>query len=121
MIRLVGVALDCPDPAVLAAFYRDLLDGQVLWTDADSVGVQVPGGLVQAQRVPNHQPPTWPSGSVPKQLHLDIGVDELDSAEARAVALGATPAGYQPAPERWRVLLDPAGHPFCLTTVFPRT
>jgi hypothetical protein len=24
-----------------------------------------------------------------------------------------------PAPDRWRVLLDPAGHPFCLTTQIP--
>ncbi|MCR6704763.1 MAG: hypothetical protein NVV66_18580, partial [Cellulomonas sp.] len=37
----------------------------------------------------------------------------------RAVALGARLADPQPDP-RWRVLLDPAGHPFCITTVAPR-
>jgi hypothetical protein len=36
----------------------------------------------------------------------------------RAVALGARPADPQPDP-RWKVLLDPAGHPFCLTTLVP--
>jgi hypothetical protein len=30
------------------------------------------------------------------------------------IELRATKADEQPAPERWRVLIDPAGHPFCL-------
>ncbi|WP_442858944.1 VOC family protein [Arthrobacter sp. CAN_A6] len=33
--------------------------------------------------------------------------------------MGATPAEHQPTPGQWRVLLDPAGHPFCLTAVRP--
>lgn len=37
-----------------------------------------------------------------------------------AERLGARPAPEQPAPEHRRVLLDPAGHPFCLTTQVPR-
>jgi hypothetical protein len=40
-----------------------------------------------------------------------------DVAVARAVALGARQAEHQADPSRWRVLFDPAGHPFCLTTV----
>ena len=47
------------------------------------------------------------------QLHLDIGVEELDAAVARAEALGARQAEWQPQDDV-RVLLDPAGHPFCL-------
>jgi len=39
-------------------------------------------------------------------------VDDLDKAEEQALALGATKPDSQPTPERWRVLLDPAGHPF---------
>ena len=46
-------------------------------------------------------------------LHLDIEVDNLDEAVGAAVALGATQAAYQPQHDV-RVLLDPAGHPFCL-------
>nr|WP_239484602.1 VOC family protein [Streptomyces sp. CS081A] len=34
-------------------------------------------------------------------------------------ALGATVPADQPRPDLWRVVLDPAGHPFCLTV--PRT
>ena len=46
-------------------------------------------------------------------MHLDVQVGELDAAVAEAVALGASVAAHQPQ-ENVRVLLDPAGHPFCL-------
>ncbi|MFE9031605.1 VOC family protein [Streptomyces iakyrus] len=38
---------------------------------------------------------------------------------ARAVAEGARLAGFQPQDDV-RVLLDPAGHPFCLSTETPQ-
>ncbi|WP_308426101.1 VOC family protein [Nocardia rhizosphaerihabitans] len=43
---------------------------------------------------------------------IRLRVDDLDQAEPRLLELGAT---NQPAEHRWRVLIDPAGHPFCLT------
>ena len=46
-------------------------------------------------------------------MHLDVQVGDLKSAVVEALALGATEADTQPN-ERVRVLLDPAGHPFCL-------
>ena len=44
------------------------------------------------------------------------GTDTIDkaAAEQRCIALGASVPEQQPS-ETWRVLLDPAGHPFCLT------
>ena len=39
---------------------------------------------------------------------------DLDAAEAWVLELGATKSTTQPDGERWRVFLDPAGHPFCL-------
>ncbi|MGA9311577.1 MAG: VOC family protein [Pseudonocardiaceae bacterium] len=36
---------------------------------------------------------------------------------AEVVALGATSAEHQPRPGRWRVMLDPAGYPFCLSSM----
>ena len=48
-------------------------------------------------------------------LHLDIEVDDLEQAVAHAVEVGAEEAEYQPQ-ETVRVMLDPAGHPFCLYT-----
>jgi predicted enzyme related to lactoylglutathione lyase len=49
-------------------------------------------------------------------MHLHLKVDDLDAAQADAVRLGARVATEQTNPERWRILLDPAGHPFFLAT-----
>lgn len=45
--------------------------------------------------------------------HLDIAVDDLQAGVDWARQAGATLADYQPQ-EHVRVMLDPAGHPFCL-------
>lgn len=112
--RLVAISLGCPDPQRLADFYLALLGGRPLWAKDSSVGIEVPGAVLVAQRVDGYVPPAWPGTAV---VHLDLTADDLGAAGERAVALGATlPA--QPDP-RWRVLLDPAGHPFCLTPFTP--
>jgi hypothetical protein len=49
-----------------------------------------------------------------RRFHLDFYVDDLVPAEAAAQALGALTPQFQPGGQRWRVLTDPAGHPFCL-------
>jgi Glyoxalase-like domain len=114
--RFAGVSLDCADPAALADFYLTLLGGETLWHSAGSVGIRVPGVVLAMQRVEGYQPPAWPGASV---VHLDLAAgDDLDGSATRAVSAGAVPADYQPDP-RWRVLLDPAGHPFCITTMTP--
>jgi hypothetical protein len=51
----------------------------------------------------------------PQQIHLDFGADDLDKAEALLLQLGAAKPQFQPGPDRWRVLTDPAGHPFCVS------
>jgi hypothetical protein len=57
----------------------------------------------------------WPErpGELPKMIHLDIKVDDLDAAVAHALAAGARLPEHQPRSDL-RVLLDPAAHPFCL-------
>ena len=47
-------------------------------------------------------------------LHLDFHVDDLREACVHALRVGARLADFQPQPDV-RVLLDPDGHPFCLT------
>lgn len=115
-VRFVGVSLDCAEPAELAGFYLRLLGGRLLWSRPTSVGVQVPGLLLIPQRVENYRPPVWPGASI---VHLDLTAGEhLDEPVKQAIALGAIPADPQPDP-RCKVLLDPAGHPFCITTLAP--
>jgi glyoxalase superfamily protein len=114
--RLGQICLDCDDPAGLAAFWAALLGGEVAPVNDDVVVVGHKGTPIAAVRVPDYRPPNWPSGEIPKQIHLDLAVSvgELDVAEAEAIRLGARRADEQPHPARWRVMLDPAGHPFCL-------
>src|SRR5450631_583897 len=115
-VRFVGVSLDCADPAELADFYLQLLGGRLLWTRPTSAAVQTPGVLLIPQRVADYRPPVWPGASV---VHLDLTAGEHhEEPTRRAIALGARLADPQP-DLRWRVLLDPAGHPFCITTVEP--
>ena len=59
--------------------------------------------------------PVWPSepGQQHTTIHLDIAVDDLGAAVAWAIEAGAALAEYQPQ-ENVRVMIDPAGHPFCL-------
>ncbi len=117
--RLASVALDCADPTVLAAFWAELIGGEIAFSSDEFVAVKTDRVWLAAVRVPNYTPATWPDGDAPKQMHLDLAVDDLDVAEAEALRLGAHRAAQQPAPDRWRVLLDPAGHPFCLSTQIP--
>jgi hypothetical protein len=118
-IRLGSVSLECAEPAPLAAFWATLLGGEIAFESDDFVAVKLDRLWLSTIRVDNFKPPTWPSDEVPKQIHLDLSVDDLASAEAEAVALGAMKASVQPAPDRWTVMIDPAGHPFCLSTQIP--
>jgi catechol 2,3-dioxygenase-like lactoylglutathione lyase family enzyme len=113
--RLYGVALDSPRPAELGAFYAALLGVELKWSTDEYAGLELPGGpALLIQHAPDHVPPRWGDPAAPQQLHLDLVVDDLDVGQARALELGATLAEPQPRPDRWRVLLDPSGHPFCL-------
>jgi predicted enzyme related to lactoylglutathione lyase len=110
------VALDCPDPQRLAAFYAAITgwparpDDRVEWVQLESPE----GATIAFQLAPDHQPPRWPDPAYPQQLHLDFAVADLDAAEEQVVALGARKADHQPGGDEFRVYLDPAGHPFCL-------
>jgi hypothetical protein len=111
--RYPSIVIDCPDPRTLAAFYGTMLDWKVEATD-DWADVRADyGQCLSFQRVADYTPPEWPGQRVPQQLHLDVVVDDLDTAEAAVLALGATRPDHQPG-AAFRVLLDPAGHPFCL-------
>jgi catechol-2,3-dioxygenase len=117
VMRVFAVTLDCPDPHRLARFYESLLGGSIAATNDIFVALTVDGGpRLDFQRVERYSPPAWPDPDRPAQMHLDFVVDDLDEAERRATALGATKAEHQPGGDRFRVLIDPVGHPFCLAT-----
>jgi catechol-2,3-dioxygenase len=117
--RLGAVSLDAADPASLARFYQALLDLKVYYETPDFVALTGAPTLLTIQRVDANPPADWPDGPVPKQFHLELAVDDLETAERAATELGAHVADHQPGADRWRVLIDPAGHPFCITTIIP--
>jgi hypothetical protein len=118
---LASISIDCPDPGALAVFYRDLLGLEEAFATPDRGVICLAGAgpMVTLMRVDTFAAPSWSHGPQHQQMHLDLAVDDLDSAVMAAVALGATEAEHQPAPDKWRVLIDPVGHPFCVSTVRP--
>lgn len=117
--QLSLITMHCADKEALAEFWAALLGGEIVYRTDDLAVVHTERGSLCALRVPGYRPPTWPDGDTPMHIHLDLRVDDLDDAQAGAIRLGARLAEVQPGPDLWRVLLDPAGHPFCLTARAP--
>lgn len=120
-IKMYSFTVDCKDPYELAKFYAALLQWEIPFHDEDWACVGAPGmgqgaypGLT-FQRNPAYEPPVWPekAGEQQQMAHLDFAVDDLEQAVQYAVRCGASVADAQFS-EGWRVMLDPAGHPFCL-------
>ncbi len=118
--RISATVLGSADAQGLAGFYQRLLGWERLDDDPGWVRLRHPSGdLLPAglsfQEEADHVPPVWPSepGGPQMQLHLDIAVDHLEAGVAWAIECGATVADVQPQ-DHVRVMLDPAGHPFCL-------
>jgi catechol 2,3-dioxygenase-like lactoylglutathione lyase family enzyme len=127
-MRVSGVVIGAPNSRALAAFYSRLLG----WTVADEAGpkpgappedgwalLRPPSGetgvSLSFEFEADYVPPVWPSAAGEQQImtHIDIAVEDLEEAVAWAVDAGATLAEHQPQKDV-RVMLDPAGHPFCL-------
>lgn len=110
------VAIDSRDPLALAEFYATITGWRIApWEDDGWIELASDAGATIAfQKAPEHVPPEWPGDAHPQQLHLDFDAPDLDEGERRVLEVGARKTGFQPAPENFRVFLDPAGHPFCL-------
>ena len=131
------VVLDAVDARALAEFYRELLG--LAYRPGDEPpppGEPDPRGddwlvlrdgertALAFQAVDELAAATWPEGSVPQQLHLDLTVPtvaDLEAAHARAQALGARlllDRSGDP-DEPLHVYADLAGHPFCIFVAEP--
>lgn len=125
------MVIGCHDALALAEFYAALLGWNIVdrYENAWAL-VRSPSGeqKLEFQREEPFVPPVWPTEAGAQQMgmHLDIGVEarvfpaveEMRAAVENAVSLGARIAEFQPQEGRGvTVMLDPAGHPFCL---FPR-
>ena len=102
--RITSIAIDCADPAPLAAFWTAVLGWQVTERDEDLVSIGAPAAPfgIDFIRVPE-----------PKQnknrLHLDLNATDRDQdAELRRLlGLGATPAEVGQAEVSWHGACGP--------------
>ena len=124
-LRWTGVCLDCADARELADFYAYVCsDGRSRGGDGTGwIQLRDPAETVHLnfQAEEWYERPVWPERAARshKMMHFEILVEDMDDAVAHAVATGATIASPQPGdrdPNELRVMLDPAGHPFCLYT-----
>ena len=115
LATLKMVTLDSSDARRDAEFWSAVLGWEVTAVEDEYAMLSGPGGVALGLgTLADHEAPGWPNAHGSKQFHFDLAVDDLDAAAADIVGLGATLPDEQPG-ETWRVLLDPSGHPFCLT------
>lgn len=120
-LNLVGwnVVLDSDNADQLSIFYEKLLG----WTRFPGEEYTVLANVEQQgfptwitfQQVDDYVPPVWPATSEEQQqmAHLDFHVEDVAEAVTYALSCGATMSEIQ-FEDMWRVMIDPAGHPFCL-------
>ncbi|MGC2940209.1 MULTISPECIES: VOC family protein [unclassified Brevibacterium] len=110
---LAMVTLDALNAAELGEFYSSILGWPIAYSDENYAMLTGPSHALGIGTVPDHQRPNWPDDGH-KQFHLDLAADDVQAAADRCVELGATRADPQPG-DTWVVLIDPAGHPFCIS------
>lgn len=124
-----GVCLDCADAEEMARFYGDVFGWEVTGRDSPDARLGGSGWIcmsgprggptVSFQAEDWYEPPTWPEapGEPTKMMHFEVVVDDVDAALEVVIRAGGRVAPTQPAHRNrreLRVVLDPAGHPFCL-------
>lgn len=120
-IKLYAFTVDCKDPHALATFYAALLKWEIVFFNEEYAVVGAPGAQQGAypgitfQRNDAYTPPLWPDapGAQQQMAHLDFAVNDVEEAVRHATHCGATLAEAQFS-DGWKVMFDPAGHPFCL-------
>ena len=116
-IRYQVVTFDAADLGAESAFWAGVLSGEV-HPDGDWHMVTVSGEpRVGVQLAPDHVAPDWPNGTPGQQIHLDLWVEDFQSAHQAVMALGARvlrEAQGNTSGDDFQVYADPAGHPFCL-------
>ncbi|MDN6124042.1 MAG: VOC family protein [Brevibacterium sp.] len=111
--KLAMVTLDAQDAAALGDFWSKVLGWPVAYSDENYAMLTGPSHDLGIGTISDYKQHDWPDDGH-NQFPLDLAADDVEAAAARCVELGAERADPQPG-ETWVVLLDPAGHPFCIS------
>ena len=121
-MKIIGTAIDCDDENVLADFYVKMLGWTKTFSGDGFAVISSPEhpSLLVFQAVENYQKPVWPweKDKQAQMMHFDFYVENLDEAIEHAKKCGATVSDVQFFKGSSVVMFDPAGHPFCLSTVW---
>jgi len=121
-LKIIATTIDCDDENKLADFYAQMLGWIKTFSGKGYAVISSPDhpSLLVFQVIENYQRPVWPweKDKQAQMMHLDFYVEDLDEAVERAVMCGATVSDMQFSPDDSVVMIDPAGHPFCLSTVW---
>ena len=120
-LHLAGwnVVLDSDRADELSAFYERLLgwtrfkgEEYTVLVDLEQTGTPT---WITIQQADDYLPPVWPAAPEEQQqmAHLDFHVADVEEGVKLALSCGASMSEVQ-FDDRWRVMLDPAGHPFCI-------
>ena len=116
---IIGITFDCPNANELADFYSKISGWKKEISSDEWAALRTPEGILLVfQTVENYTPPVWPWKIDEQQqmVHIDFCVDDLEEAEKLALMSRAKKADVQ-FYDTSTVMLDPAGHPFCLSTI----
>ena len=122
-MKLGAIVLDSNNSDELANFYQRLLGWTKTRYDDEWIIVSSNKGEgvpLVFQEIKDYRKPIWPSMPTEQQqmIHLDFYVDHVEEATKHALACGAQISEVQLSRD-WQVLLDPAGHPFCILPSTP--
>jgi hypothetical protein len=112
-IVVSSLVVDSHEPEKLAAFWYELLGGEVMvWPQYGVVSLRAPGITIDFVVVPDDK-------VVKNRVHLDLASDAPEEAVARALSFGATRADDIHTADDMTVLRDPEGNEFCILYDMP--
>ena len=120
-MKLSSIVLDCSNVEELSNFYMNLLGWERKEYDHGEDGIWVvlsnkeeSTTRITFQEIEDYQKPVWPEqkGEQQQMVHFDFYSDDVEKSVEHAISLGAKLAENQFGD--WKVLIDPAGHPFCI-------
>ncbi len=119
--RFTELVIDCHHPRELAAFWRAVLDYEVIDEGDDVVEIAGWRPTPEAVRAGVHAPTLLfvrvpESKTIKNRLHIDVSpIDRgRDEEVERLLALGARHTDIGQGEQNWVVLADPEGNEFCV-------